>query len=39
MVLHRLKFDSVTACGPFVTMFNDLFGTSVNFLIATLLHF
>jgi magnesium transporter len=39
MVLHRLKFDPATACGPFVTMFNDLFGTSVYFLIATLLHF
>lgn len=39
MVLHRLKFDPATACGPFVTMFNDLFGTSVYFLIATLLQF
>jgi magnesium transporter len=39
MVLHRLKFDPATACGPFVTMFNDLFGTSVYFLIATLLNF
>jgi magnesium transporter len=39
MVLHRLKFDPATACGPFVTMFNDLFGTSVYFLIATLLRF
>jgi magnesium transporter len=39
MVLHRMKFDPATACGPFVTMFNDLFGTSVYFLIATLLHF
>jgi len=37
MVLHRLKFDPATACGPFVTMFNDLFGTSVYFLIALLL--
>jgi magnesium transporter len=39
MVLHRLKFDPATACGPFVTMFNDLFGTSVYFLIATLMKF
>ena len=39
MVLHRMKFDPATACGPFVTMFNDLFGTSVYFLIATLLNF
>jgi magnesium transporter len=39
MVLHRMKFDPATACGPFVTMFNDLFGTSVYFLIATLLQF
>ncbi|MBI3856115.1 MAG: magnesium transporter [Planctomycetes bacterium] len=39
MVLHRYKFDPATACGPFVTMFNDLFGTSVYFLIAMLLNF
>jgi magnesium transporter len=39
MVLHRLKKDPAIACGPFVTMFNDLFGTSVYFLIATLLSF
>ncbi len=39
MVLQRLKMDPATACGPFVTMFNDLFGTSVYFLIATLLNF
>lgn len=39
MVLHKMKFDPATACGPFVTMFNDLFGTSVYFLIATLLQF
>jgi magnesium transporter len=39
MVLHRLKKDPAIACGPFVTMFNDLFGTSVYFLIATLLKF
>ena len=39
MVLHRLKKDPAIACGPFVTMFNDLFGTSVYFTIATLLSF
>lgn len=39
MILHRLKKDPAIACGPFVTMFNDLFGTSVYFLIATLLKF
>ena len=39
MLLHRLKKDPAIACGPFVTMFNDLFGTSVYFLIATLLNF
>src|SRR5262245_9461557 len=39
MVLQRLKKDPAIACGPFVTMFNDLFGTSVYFLIATLLSF
>ena len=37
LILHRLKFDPATACGPFVTMFNDLFGTTVYFLIAVLL--
>jgi magnesium transporter len=39
MILHRLKMDPATACGPFVTMFNDLFGTSVYFLIASQLNF
>ena len=39
MLLHRFKMDPATACGPFVTMFNDLFGTSVYFLIASLLNF
>ena len=39
LVLHRFKFDPATACGPFVTMFNDIFGTTVYFLIATLLDF
>jgi Mg/Co/Ni transporter MgtE len=39
MILQRFKKDPAIACGPFVTMFNDLFGTSVYFLIATLLSF
>jgi magnesium transporter len=39
MVLHKFNFDPATACGPFVTMFNDLFRTSVYFLIAMLLDF
>jgi magnesium transporter len=39
LVLHRLGRDPAAACGPFVTMFNDLFGTTVYFLIATLLGF
>jgi magnesium transporter len=39
MLLHKMKKDPATACGPFVTMFNDLFGTTVYFLIATLLNF
>ena len=39
MLLHRFKMDPATACGPFVTMFNDIFGTTVYFLIATLLDF
>jgi magnesium transporter len=39
LVLHRLKLDPATACGPFVTMFNDIFGTTIYFLIATLLRF
>ncbi len=39
LLLHRLKLDPATACGPFVTMFNDLFGTTIYFLIAMLLGF
>jgi magnesium transporter len=39
MILHRLQWDPATACGPFVTMFNDIFGTVTYFLIATLLNF
>ena len=39
MLLHRMKLDPATACGPFVTMFNDIFGTTVYFLIASYLNF
>jgi magnesium transporter len=39
LILHRLKLDPATACGPFVTLFNDTFGTTVYFLIATVLDF
>ena len=37
LMLHKMKFDPATACGPFVTMFNDLFGTITYFLIATVM--
>lgn len=39
LILHRLKFDPATACGPFVTMFNDIFGSLVFLLIAMLMNF
>jgi magnesium transporter len=39
LVLHRMKLDPATACGPFVTMFNDLFGTTIYFMIAMALGF
>lgn len=39
IVLHRLKLDPATACGPFVTMFNDIFGSIVYLLIAMLMNF
>ncbi len=39
LVMHKLKFDPATACGPFVTMFNDLFGTVIFFTIALALDF
>lgn len=39
LVLHKFKFDPATACGPFVTMFNDIFGSVVYLLIAMLMHF
>jgi magnesium transporter len=39
IVLHKFKFDPATACGPFVTMFNDLFGSVIYLLIAMLMNF
>jgi cation transporter-like permease len=38
-LLHRLGRDPATACGPFVTMFNDLFGAVVYLFIAMLMDF
>jgi magnesium transporter len=37
LVLHKLKFDPAAACGPFVTMFNDIFGSIVYLFIATII--
>jgi magnesium transporter len=37
LALHKLKFDPAAACGPFVTMFNDIFGSIVYLLIATVI--
>ena len=39
LMLHRLNFDPATACGPFVTMFNDMFGCLVYLTIAMLMNF
>ncbi|GEM_PF-476465 len=37
IVLHRLKLDPAIATGPFVTLFNDMFGCLVYLGIANLL--
>ena len=37
ILLQRFKFDPATACGPFVTLFNDMFGSLVYLFIAMLL--
>ncbi len=37
LVLYRLKFDPAAASGPFLTMFNDIFGSVVYLLIAMLI--
>ncbi len=39
LILYKLKFDPATACGPFVTMFNDIFGSCVYLLIAMFMNF
>ncbi len=37
ILLHRMKRDPAMACGPFVTLFNDMFGSLVYLFIAMLL--
>jgi magnesium transporter len=37
ILLHRMKLDPAMACGPFVTLFNDMFGSLVYLFIAMLL--
>ena len=37
LILHRLDFDPAAASGPFLTMFNDIFGAVVDRLIAMLI--
>ena len=37
LILYRLKFDPAAASGPFLTMFNDMFGSVVYLLIAMLI--
>jgi magnesium transporter len=37
LMLHKLKFDPATASGPFLTMFNDIFGSVVYLFIAMLI--
>lgn len=37
LILYRLKFDPAAASGPFLTMFNDMFGSVVYLFIAMLI--
>lgn len=37
LTLYKLKFDPAAASGPFLTMFNDLFGSVVYLLIAMMI--
>jgi magnesium transporter len=37
LTLYKLKFDPAAASGPFLTMFNDLFGSVVYLFIAMML--
>jgi magnesium transporter len=39
LVLNRMKLDPAAACGPFVTMCNDLFGAVVYLSIAMMMDF
>lgn len=37
LILHKLKFDPAAASGPFLTMFNDIFGSVFYLFIAMLI--
>jgi magnesium transporter len=37
IILYKLKFDPAAASGPFLTMFNDIFGSVVYLFIAMLI--
>lgn len=37
LILYKLKFDPAAASGPFLTMFNDLFGSVVYLFIAMMI--
>ncbi|MGQ0793957.1 MAG: magnesium transporter [Deltaproteobacteria bacterium] len=37
LLLYRMKFDPAAASGPFVTLTNDMFGSIVYLLIATMI--
>ena len=37
LILYKLKFDPAGASGPFLTMFNDIFGSTFYLLIAMLI--
>jgi len=37
IILHKLNFDPASASGPFLTMFNDMFGSLVYLFIAMLI--
>jgi magnesium transporter len=37
LVLYKLKFDPAAASGPFLTMFNDIFGSVFYLFIAMLI--
>lgn len=37
LILHKFKIEPAVACGPFVSLFNDLFGSVTYLIIATLL--